>query len=82
MHGETGLVSAAEDPEALAQNVEILLSHPEQAERMGYAARARAETRFGWKRYVDAYDSLYRELITRARPDASVESRGRPPATY
>jgi glycogen(starch) synthase len=76
IHGETGLLSEPEDAQALAENVEFLLSHPEQAERMGQAARARAEKEFGWSRYVDAYDSLYRQLIAGARPDTSSEPLG------
>jgi glycogen(starch) synthase len=60
--GETGLLSAPEDVQALADNVESLLTRPQQARRMGHAARAHAVKEFGWTRYVDAYDSLYRRL--------------------
>jgi glycogen(starch) synthase len=76
VHGETGLLSAAEDPQALAESIEFLLSHPEHAERMGQAARTRAGKEFGWTRYVDAYDSLYRRLTARARPDTSGKPLG------
>jgi glycogen(starch) synthase len=65
IHGETGLLSAPEDVQALADNIESLLTRPQQAGLMGQAARARAMKEFGWTRYVDAYDSLYRRLIGR-----------------
>jgi glycosyltransferase involved in cell wall biosynthesis len=45
--GETGLVVPPDDPEALAQALVWLLSHPERLAGMGAAAHARVLARFG-----------------------------------
>jgi len=61
-HGETGLLTEPDDSDGLAEAITALLDHPEQATRMGQCARRRVENLFGWDRYVDAYDALYRSL--------------------
>lgn len=58
-HGTTGLVVEREDAVALSAAVTHLLAHPEEADRMGLAARARARARFAWDRCVDEYEALY-----------------------
>lgn len=60
--GQTGLLVDKDDPTALARAVAQLLEDAGMAERMGRAARRRAQERFGFERYVDAYDSLYQRL--------------------
>jgi glycosyltransferase involved in cell wall biosynthesis len=60
--GETGLLVDADDPRALGEAIVSILDRPGTAARMGAAARERAERRFGWERFVDAYDALYRQL--------------------
>jgi glycogen(starch) synthase len=75
VHEETGLLTESENSEALAGAIELLLEQPEKAERMGRAARERAQREFGWERYVDVYDGLYRKLIMDAREGASMNSR-------
>jgi glycogen(starch) synthase len=62
-HQETGLLVEKEDIRGLADAVTYLLAHPESTVSMGQAARRRAQTIFGWKRHVEAYDTLYRTLI-------------------
>jgi glycogen(starch) synthase len=61
-HGKTGLLIEPEDCAGLADAIATLLDHPEQATRMGRGGRRRVEQLFGWDRYVDAYDVLYRSL--------------------
>ena len=63
VHQETGLLVPAEDSAALAEAMLFLLHHPETATRMGRSALGRVTREFGWKRHVDAYDALYRELL-------------------
>jgi len=72
-HGETGLLMAPEDSGALVDAITSLLGNPETAVRMGQAARARVLKEFGWQRYVDAYDSLYRKLGDTKETVASVD---------
>ena len=50
--GETGVV-VPNDPDALADAVNGLLSDPERARRLGRAARADVEARFSLRAYVD-----------------------------
>jgi len=61
--GETGLLVPREDPGALANAIIRLLQEPEAASELGRNARDRAIRVFGWSRYVDEHDALYRRLI-------------------
>ena len=62
LDGETGLLVQTEDSDALAFGIAQLLEHPEDAVRMGAAARCRAQKVFDWKSYLDAYDALYQRI--------------------
>ena len=75
VHQETGLLTACDNSQALAQAIELLLEQPEKARRMGWAARERARNEFAWKRHVDAYDVLYRKLTMDARGRAALHAR-------
>jgi glycogen(starch) synthase len=61
--GETGLIVERENAAALGAAICSLLASPERANRMAGAAYARARHVFDWKRHVDAYDALYRQLV-------------------
>jgi glycogen(starch) synthase len=61
--GQTGLIVEKEDSAALAAAITYLLDHPDVAERMGDAARERAQTEFGLERHVNAYEMLYKRLF-------------------
>lgn len=63
LDGETGLLIQAEDSDALAYAIAWLLSHPEDAVRMGVAARFRAQEVFDWASYLNAYDTLYQRIF-------------------
>ena len=52
IHGETGLLVPSEDPVAMAQAITRLLTDRPEAERLGHAARARAEALFSYERAV------------------------------
>jgi len=58
-NGTTGVVVDPDDPDALAGAMLVLLEDPATADRLGRAARARAEARFGWDRCVAEYAGLY-----------------------
>jgi glycogen(starch) synthase len=62
LEGETGLLVPPNRPDALAAAIGTLLDDPERARALGRSARARALDCFGWKRYVDEYESLYIRL--------------------
>ena len=60
--GETGLLVDPDDAPGLAAAVARLLERPADAERLGWAARARTLDVLGWKRCVDAYEAVYRAV--------------------
>jgi glycogen(starch) synthase len=65
--GETGLLVENGDDDALVAAIAFLLENPEIAVSMGQAARRRAREVFSWTNYVDAYESLYRKLMSAER---------------
>lgn len=66
VHQETGLLVEPENSAGLAEAIAYLLVRPEIATRMGQSGRQRAQEVFSWKRCVDSYDAVYRQLITNA----------------
>lgn len=65
-HEQTGLLVDSENSRSLADAILFLLTQPEQAARIGQAARRRAQELFSWARCVEAYDALYQKL--RSKP--------------
>jgi len=61
--GVTGLLVPPNDPEALAAAVLRLLDHPDEARRLGEAARRRVLADFSLDRMVAGYEALYRSLL-------------------
>jgi rhamnosyl/mannosyltransferase len=61
--GETGFVVPPEDPAALADAINRLLSDPPLAARLGRGARARYERLFSGGALGKAYMALYREVM-------------------
>ncbi len=62
-HGVSGLLLAPDDPAALAAALDDLAGRPDDVRRMGLAARARAESRFGIDDMVTATHDLYLEAL-------------------
>jgi glycosyltransferase involved in cell wall biosynthesis len=67
VHGETGLVTPAGDPGALAEALLAVLSDLDLAERMGRAGRERALARFDRPRLVERMLSVYESVLTEDR---------------
>jgi rhamnosyl/mannosyltransferase len=61
--GESGLVIAPEDPQALAEALHTLLSDSELATRFGHGARARYERMFSGPALGLAYSKLYQDVF-------------------
>jgi glycosyltransferase involved in cell wall biosynthesis len=61
--GVTGLLVPPRDPEALAAAVLRLLERPDEARRLGEAARRRVLADFSLDRMVAGYEALYRSLL-------------------
>jgi glycosyltransferase involved in cell wall biosynthesis len=57
--GGTGLLVSPQDPEALAEALLDLASHPEKARRFGSAGRERARSHFDVRHMVAWYESIY-----------------------
>jgi len=64
IHQQTGLLVEKENSKALAEAVSFLLSQPQAAAAMGDAARRRVQEVFSFKNCVDAYEVVYRRLMT------------------
>jgi glycosyltransferase involved in cell wall biosynthesis len=67
VHGETGLVTPAGDPGAVAEALLAVLSDPDLAERMGRAGRERALARFDRPRVVERMLRVYESVLTEDR---------------
>jgi glycosyltransferase involved in cell wall biosynthesis len=61
--GETGLLVPPRDAVALRAAVERLLADPELRERLGRAARARAQERFGWDAVIERTLEVYSRAV-------------------
>jgi glycosyltransferase involved in cell wall biosynthesis len=57
--GNTGLLVAARDPAALARGILQIVGNPQEAQRLGLAARQRAEMHFDVRKMVAQYEALY-----------------------
>ncbi len=67
LDARTGLLVPPEDPAALAEALSTLLGDGALRARLGAAGPARVAADFGAEGMVEAYEKLYRELLTEAR---------------
>jgi len=71
LDGETGLLVAPDDPEALAVALSRLAEDPSLRRRLGAAARARAEQHHSLDRMHRSYAEVYRSATSRSGRSAS-----------
>lgn len=71
-HGETGLLVAPRDPEALATAIVELLGDPERRRAMGRAARERAAAVFDIRRHARAMERVFEEVLHAGVPAGPV----------
>ncbi len=62
--GISGILVEPGSADSLAGAISHLLSHPDQAEQMGREASAYVNQRFSLAECANAYDELYRKLVT------------------
>ncbi len=62
VHGQTGLVVPPHDPAALANAINMLLTHDDRRRAMGEAARARALAEFTVERMIDRVFDVYQAI--------------------
>ena len=62
LHEETGLLVPPRDAGALRDALELLLVHTEMRERLGLAARKRAELEFAWEPFMMKLENIYNSL--------------------
>jgi len=65
--GSTGFLVPTDDPQALARKLGLLLTNDNLGRDMGHRATQLAK-RYGWSIVAGQIVALYRELITRTRP--------------
>ena len=61
--GETGLIVPPKDAPALAHKIVFLLTHPDEAMRLGRLARLRVEEQFSVSSMVRGYEDLYARCV-------------------
>ena len=70
LHGKTGLLFQAGDVKGLANAIAYMLTHSEEAERMGRNARRLVEERFSIDRVVTQLEALYEKVLKDERGNA------------
>jgi glycosyltransferase involved in cell wall biosynthesis len=65
--GVTGLLVPPNDPAAISAAVNKMAKDRQQLERMGAAARIRAEHEFAWPKIATRTQTIYRETLTEAK---------------
>ena len=66
-HGKTGLLCAPGDPRSIADALDVLADDPQEAERMGRAARARCEADFDPENYYRRMIAMLEEVLAEQR---------------
>jgi len=61
--GRTGLLSEIENVDDLAKKMDYLLSHPDEAERMGEAGLKRVEQEYSEEKYVLRFLDMLEEIV-------------------
>lgn len=81
LDGKTGFLIEPQDPDELAAKTIVLLKDKNLRERMGRAARKRAEDLFSTTKMLERYENLYQPLLrtkqitsTPARPVGTEDS--------
>ena len=62
-HGANGLLTAPDEPHALAESILSLLENPAAAEELGRNGRERVRKDFSFERLITNMDALYSELL-------------------
>jgi len=60
----TGRLVDERDPAGLALAIRELLDHPDEARRLGAAARADVSVRFGWGEVASRFEAAYDRVTT------------------
>jgi D-inositol-3-phosphate glycosyltransferase len=61
--GETGYLVPPRDPQALADRLALLITHPQLRTKLGASGRKRVQRLFTWDRVGAAIEHLYHEVI-------------------
>jgi glycosyltransferase involved in cell wall biosynthesis len=72
--GKNGLLVMDPDPDAFASALVSLLAHPEEAMRLGSAARETVMARFSEGRMVEETSLLYEQLVAAERANFPQEN--------
>lgn len=69
LNKQTGILVEPGNPEALADAIIYLLSHPDDAKKMGHAGRDRIHSIFHPKKGIEQMESLYERLVIEKTPE-------------
>ena len=70
LHGHTGLLTPADDGDALADALTLLMADPTRWEPMGRAGRARVETYYSWTRAAEKWLEVVERAIAATKASA------------
>jgi glycosyltransferase involved in cell wall biosynthesis len=63
IEGENGFLISHSNPEALAAKIELLLSDPDLASRMGKAGKDRLQRHFSLDQLAESTMRMYQEML-------------------
>ena len=63
IHGKTGLLVPSADSNALAENINLLISNPSLANKIAVAGRERIIQEFSAQKMVEGVTKIYEEII-------------------
>ena len=67
LNGQTGVIVPAADPAAMAREIVLLASNPQQARATGEAGRRRVEATFSMQAMVNTYQHIYDQQLRRGQ---------------
>jgi sugar transferase (PEP-CTERM/EpsH1 system associated) len=67
LHGQTGVIVPAADPAAMAREIVLMASNPQQARATGEAGRRRVEATFSMQAMVNTYQKVYDQQLRRSQ---------------
>lgn len=63
-HGKSGVLVPPGNAEALAQAIDRLRQHPEEAAQLGEKGRRRVRRHFTWRAVAEAYEQIYTQVLS------------------
>ncbi|WP_017318086.1 colanic acid biosynthesis glycosyltransferase WcaL [Mastigocladopsis repens] len=73
--GISGFLVPEQDPDAIAEKLSYLITHPEMWHEMGQAGRARVEEKYDMNRLNDELVAIYQQLVNSQLPNQKLQQQ-------